>query len=195
MTSSASSSEGARTRPSGDVVGFLTRVVTAVSDEGLLVACGVTIADLGPVGIRVAQAFLRIGLHHLAGLPVFSDQLRISPLGLVPRRVLPELRSDRHLRALGLVETVLEDVSKSVDWILDQRDEALAGQLGSLRRLAVVFPVEQAADDLLFASVFHSDLILDHPSRRAFALSSGSNAPLDHAGHADDISPARFVGL
>src|SRR5260370_8599613 len=192
MTSSASSSEGARTRPSGDVVGFLTRVVTAVSDEGLLVACGVTIADLGPVGIRVAQAFLRIGLHHLAGLPVFSDQLRISPLGLVPRRVLPELRSDRHLRALGLVETVLEDVSKSVDWILDQRDEALAGQLGSLLRLSVVPQANTPPSDLLFASVFHSDLILDQPRRRALALSSGSSRPLDIGGQTDHISRAPF---
>src|ERR1700687_4942456 len=157
MNSEASSSEGGLTLQSGDLVGLLASFLS-LFDLSVLVASRVAIANLGAVGIGVAKAFLRLRLPRL---PVFSDQLGVGSLRLVPCLVFPELSADRHLGALGLVEPMLEDVSEPVDGIVDQRDEAFAGQLGALRRLPVVLQIEEAADDLLFASVFHSVPIIE----------------------------------
>ena len=44
---------------SGDLVGLLTHEVLIAFDEGILVACGVAIADLGSARVGVAKPTLR----------------------------------------------------------------------------------------------------------------------------------------
>src|ERR1700687_1790453 len=83
MNSEASSSEGGRTLQSGDLVGLLASFLS-LFDLSVLVASRVAIAHLGAVVIGVAKAFLRIRLHPLSRLPVFSDQLGVGSLRLVP---------------------------------------------------------------------------------------------------------------
>src|ERR1700675_2276709 len=96
---------------SGDLVGLLAHPVFFPSfDEEILVARRVANADLCSAGVGVAKAFFGVRLNQLSGFSSFFKQLRVSSLGLVPLRVLPELGSHRHLGALGLVKTVLEDV-------------------------------------------------------------------------------------
>ena len=48
-----------------------------------------------------------------------------------------------------------EHVATARRRILDEREKALVGKLGTARRLACVLELEQAIDDLLFASLLH----------------------------------------
>src|SRR5438105_4701261 len=95
---------------SGELVGLLAHRVVSVSDEGIVIAGRVSIADLGAARICVAKALLRVDFKQLSRLRILVEKLGVGSLGFFPRRVLPELRSRRHLGALGLIETVLEDI-------------------------------------------------------------------------------------
>src|ERR1700674_3208944 len=104
---------------SRDLVGLLAHRVFLASNQRVLVAGRVPIADFGSVGVGIAKAFLRVHLNELSRLPVLMEQLGVSSFRFIPRRVLPELCPCRHLGALGLVQTMAEDISESVGGILD----------------------------------------------------------------------------
>src|SRR5207248_8202203 len=93
--------------------------------------------------------------HQLAGLAGLVQQVVERVLSFLEIAVLVELGSRRHLRSLGLVQAMPEHVATARRRILDEREKALVGKLGTARRLACVLELEQAIDDLLFTSLLH----------------------------------------
>src|SRR5438445_4454021 len=138
-------------------VGILRDGVLALiaGDERVFIAGRISVANLGASGLGVPDALDRVVLDQLAGLPGLAKQLCEGLTGLIPGFVVPELGPLRHLGAFGLIEPVLKDVTAVVVRILDESEVSLPRQLCPPLRLPAVLQLQEAADDLLLASLLH----------------------------------------
>src|SRR5438874_9883359 len=138
-----------------DPLGLFFLADDRVLGELVLVRVRVEVANLRPAALEVAEVVGGVLLDDGARPPGLAQQLVERAARDVDGRILVELGARGDLRTLGFVGAVTKHIAQAVVGILQQREVSLTAQADAALRLLAVFQLEEPADDLFLAAVFH----------------------------------------